>query len=322
MSIKYFIGPMSKNVVDSIIKFQKETENKVGLIPSRRQVDYEGGYSNNWTTKALSKYANEMVIMRDHGGPSQGQVEDDGYESLKYDCLHFDYIHIDPWKKYPSFSEGSKWTLEMIRFCLSRNPKIKFEVGTEESIRKFEPEELGKLLKFLKSNLSKEEFLQIKYLVIQSGTSLLSNKNTGNFDLIRLLKMLEIAKINNLKAKEHNGDYIPEELIKIKMSQGLDSINIAPEFGLIETQTYLTQIKNRDDLFNRYWELCYDSKKWIKWVEKDFDPIKQKESLIKICGHYILSDNDFIEGIKKKIEDIDELIKTNITNKLISLHRN
>ena len=35
---------MSKNVVDSIIEFGGE----LGFIPSRRQVDYNGGYVNNW----------------------------------------------------------------------------------------------------------------------------------------------------------------------------------------------------------------------------------------------------------------------------------
>ena len=50
-NIKFYIGPMSKNVVDSIIEFTEETGNKIGLIPSRRQVEYNGGYVNNWTTK-------------------------------------------------------------------------------------------------------------------------------------------------------------------------------------------------------------------------------------------------------------------------------
>ena len=311
---------MSKNVVDSIIEFQNFSSKKVGIIPSRRQIDYLGGYSNNWTTEQISNYSSDLIIMRDHGGPGQGAEEDDGYLSLEHDCKHFNYIHIDPWKKYSSFDEGSKWTLEMIKFCLSKNPKIKFEVGTEEAIRKFEPKDLEKLLNFLKSNLTKNEFLQIKYLVIQSGTSLSSNQNTGNFDLKRLNKMVNVAKKNNLKSKEHNGDYIPEKLIKLKMSKGLDSINIAPEFGLIETQTYLNKINNQKELFERYWEICYQSKKWVKWVSEDFDPIKQKENLIKICGHYVLSSNDFNNDIKSKFEGIDQLIKTNIINKLISLH--
>ena len=37
---------MSKNVVDAIIEFG----GGFGFIPSRRQVDYNGGYVNNWTT--------------------------------------------------------------------------------------------------------------------------------------------------------------------------------------------------------------------------------------------------------------------------------
>ena len=321
MDIKFFIGPMSKNVVDSIIEFQNLSSKKVGIIPSRRQVDFLGGYSNNWTTEELAKYSTDLIIMRDHGGPGQGAEEDDGYLSLEHDCKYFDYIHIDPWKKYSSFTEGSKWTLEMIRFCLSKNSEIKFEVGTEEAIRKFEPKELEKLLIFLKSNLSKDEFLQIKYLVIQSGTSLSSNQNTGNFDLKRLNEMVNVARKNNLKSKEHNGDYISERLIQLKMINGLNSINIAPEFGLIETQTYLNKIKDRKELFERYWEICYDSNKWVKGVDKNFDPIKQKESLIKICGHYVLSNNEFTNDIKNEFEGIDRLIKTNITNKLISLHK-
>ena len=48
---KFYIGPMSKNVVDSIIEFTGETNNKIGFVPSRRQVEYNGGYVNNSTTE-------------------------------------------------------------------------------------------------------------------------------------------------------------------------------------------------------------------------------------------------------------------------------
>jgi len=83
VKIKYFIGPMSKLVVDSIIEFSKKTGNTIGLIPSRRQVEYNGGYVNNWTTEAFKKYTNDFFVTRDHGGPGQGLKMDDGYESLR-----------------------------------------------------------------------------------------------------------------------------------------------------------------------------------------------------------------------------------------------
>ena len=67
---KFYIGPMSKNVVDSILEFTEETGNKIGFIPSRRQVEHNGGYVNNWTTQEFAKYVNgRAIIERDHGGP-------------------------------------------------------------------------------------------------------------------------------------------------------------------------------------------------------------------------------------------------------------
>jgi hypothetical protein len=51
--------------------------------------------------------------------------------------------------------------------------------------------------------------------------------------------MIIYVKSHNLISKEHNGDYISVSVIKEKFNLGLDSINIAPEFGLIETLTYL-----------------------------------------------------------------------------------
>ena len=73
MKPKYYIGPMSKNVVDSIIEFCNETNHKVGLIPSRRQIEWDGGYVNTWTTEQFSEYTKmKLVLKRDHAGPGQG----------------------------------------------------------------------------------------------------------------------------------------------------------------------------------------------------------------------------------------------------------
>ena len=46
---------MSKNVVDAVIEFNSPS---IGFIPSRRQIDFIGGYVNNWTTKEFSNYVN------------------------------------------------------------------------------------------------------------------------------------------------------------------------------------------------------------------------------------------------------------------------
>ena len=308
---KYYIGPMSQNIVDSIIEFCNETNNKIGLIPSRRQVEWDGGYVNNWTTEIFSKYTDKLILKRDHSGPGQGYTDDDGFKSLEYDCKYLNMIHIDPWKKYPTYEEGLTWTLKMIKFCYNKNPNIEFEVGTEESIRLFSPTDIDILLTDLKLNLTNKEFNQIKYAVIQSGTSLKETTNTGEYDKYRLTSMIQVVKNHNLLSKEHNGDYIPTNLIKEKMKLGLDAINIAPEFGLIETLSYIKEGINID----KFWKICYDSKRWEKWVSSKFDPFTQKEELIKICGHYILSNPEF----QKIKPNIDNLIKSNIKKKLNEL---
>jgi len=319
MDIKYFIGPMSKNIVDAIVEFCANTDNIIGLIPSRRQVEWDGGYVNNWTTEEFSKYVTTLPLQRDHGGPGQGNNDDDGFESLVYDAKHLQLIHIDPWKKYPEYVDGLEQTIQMIKFAYSINPQLIFEVGTEEAIRPFEAKELDQLVLDLWAALSKEIYEHIKYLVIQSGTSLKGTNQTGNYDAERLKEMVAVAKKYNLISKEHNGDYIPVEIIKEKFNLGLDCINIAPEFGLIETQTYLDEIKN-SSLLDRFWQICYDSKKWVKWVNPGFDPYYNKEQLVKISGHYVLSYPEFILNIKSQFPGIDEKVKANVTKKLNQLY--
>ena len=306
---KFYIGPMSKNVVDAVIEFTEETNNKIGFIPSRRQVEYNGGYVNNWTTEEFSDYVDGRVLIeRDHGGAGQGYKDDDGYKSFRYDCENFDIIHIDPWKAYPNFDDGLKETLATINYIHNMNPNTLFEVGTEEAIRKFTPDELDKLLE----ELSHFEFFDnIKYAVVQSGVGLDLGKrvNTGNFDLNRLKDFIRVCKRWGKLSKEHNGDYLTNEDVKIRFDAGLDSLNIAPEFGQLETLCYL---EHMGDGIEDYYKICYDSKRWEKWVDDDFVPEDNKEELIKICGHYVLSDKKFLE-IKP---NIDIIIKSKIKNKL------
>ena len=321
--MKFFIGPMSLNVIDSIIEFCNENKTEIGLIPSRRQIDIPNGYVNNWSTQDLFvyvKYKTKLVkLIRDHAGPNQGQINDDGYVSLQEDCKYMDCIHIDPWKLYPIYNDGLNETIKMINFCYDLNPNIIFEIGTEESIRKFTPNELENLIIDLKQKLNFNIFNQIKYIVIQSGTSLKGTKQTGFYDTNRLSKMLDIANKYNLISKEHNGDYINIDIINQKFNLGLQSINIAPEFGLIETETYLSEI-NDDKIFDLFWLICYNSKKWTKWVDSGFDPIKNKKQLIRICGHYILSNETFLSEIKTLFPNIDNKIKLNIKKKLNTLY--
>jgi len=315
---KVFIGPMTKNVVDSVLNYSK---GEFGLIASRRQVEYNGGYVNNWTTKQFSNYiGNKLIKVRDHGGPKQGNIDDDGLTSFDFDCDFFDIIHIDPWKFTQDLQLAATLTAFYIKRCLNAvNSDLFFEVATEQSIRKFESVELDLFLLDLQSKLTEKEFSKILYCVIQSGTSLKGNNNTGAYNKERLVRMVNVCKKYGKLSKEHNGDYLPVNLIKEKMDFGLDAINIAPEFGLIETNAILDEIGNNEYLFDCFYNMCFNSYKWTKWVDSSFQPDIKRMELIRICGHYVLSLPEFITMKQVLPADIDIKIKAKIDAKLREL---
>lgn len=323
-TMEFYIGPMSKNVVDSVINFAEKNNKTITLIPSRRQIEYNGGYVNNWTTKDFVEYVrsktSKILIERDHGGPGQGLNDDDGYESFSHDVKYLDIIHIDPWKKYAKFEDGFKWTSDIIQYCYNLNPNIEYEIGTEEGIRKFEVNELETLVVKLKETLPSNIYNKIKFLVIQCGTKLNEKNNIGSFNKELLKEMIDLANKYNLIAKEHNGDWVTDDTIFDKKQCGLKCINIAPEFGEIETQIILEHIKNNEEYFNKFFTVCLNSNKWVKWVSNDFNPHLNKEKLILICGHYVLSEPEIIK-IKYTIPNVDNIIQETIYNKLEKLYK-
>ena len=323
-SVKYCIGPMSKNVVDSIIDYVNNKNIKMILIPSRRQIEFNGGYVNDWTTKDFCSYVRSktknIYIERDHGGPGQGSTMDDGLESFKEDAKYLDIIHIDPWKKYQDYEEGLKYTLNLINYCYNLNNDLYFEVATEEAIRPFSVENLRQLMKDLKEGLDEKIYNRIVYLVIQSRTALKEGVNTGVYNNEKLKNMMKLNKEFNILTKEHNGDWISDYEIKDKFDNGLSALNIAPEFGMIETKVILEEIEKLDEsnskeYFEKFFEICHNSKKWVKWVKDDFDPFQNKKKLIEICGHYVFTHPSLIE-IKEKIPNIDNRINESIRNRL------
>lgn len=318
-----YIGPMSANIAFALrhiaIWFP------VGTCASRRQIEYDGGYVNNWTTEEFAKYMREVgkvTLVRDHAGPGQGAEKDDGFESLAEDIKHMDIIHIDPWKEAANFESGLRMTEDYIDFCYRLNPNILFEVGTEQAIFEMTPEQLEALLGHLKSRLPGPAFKNIVFAVIQSGTALKGNTNIGEYDPDKLVKMVKsVKKYPKILTKEHNGDYLPRDLIKEKMKLGLNAINIAPEFGKLETDCILNRIevKNRPDIFDKFFEICLESCKWKKWVDKDYNPFNDKEGLIKICGHYVFSNPKFIELKRKLGPELDEDIQIVVRSRIMEL---
>jgi hypothetical protein len=302
---------MSKQIVDSVIELQSD---RFGLLPTRRQIDYDGGYVNGWDTTTFYEYVrskSDIVLERDHSGPNQGKSDDDGYISYKHDTNYFDIIHIDPWKITGNDKKiGVTQTVNSMTNLYHINPNLKYEILTEETIIRIEDFELNSILTFLNDNLKEEIFSNIEFVVIQSGVELdlVNMKNSGHFNLERLKSMVDICKRFDKKTKEHNGDYLTNEELEIRFDNGVDSLNIGPEIAQIQTLTYLEHMNETQ--INEFYQICFDSKQWEKWVKNDFD-INDKHKLIQVCGHYCY---DLYE-----LPNIDSIIKEKIQNKLNSL---
>ena len=189
---RLYVGPMSKNIVDCVCLLDSAP---VGMIPSRRQVGTTSGYVNNWNTKSFASYVrsknSRVVLQRDHGGPLQGNIVDDGLESLLNDVhCGLDLIHIDPWKAYPNLDDGINDTIRLIHACHQSNPNSKYEISTEQAIREFSTSELREIFSRVQDGVG-NIFENVVYGVVQGGTSIRGNKNTGVFNETKFIEMIK-----------------------------------------------------------------------------------------------------------------------------------
>ncbi len=320
-TMQFYLGPMSLNVIQAALAFHKAHTHLPTLtfIPSRRQVDYRGGYvGNRLTMEDLRALVGpDVIIERDHGGPNQGTEPDNGWESLANDAEVADILHLDPWKERPDYEGALTWTQVAIEAALEWNPRLRFEVGTEEAIRPIQTEELRQFLTDLQARLTPTQFAAIQFVVVQCGTALKEGHNTGAFDEARLKDMLDTVHSFGKTAKEHNGDWISAETVAAKAALGLRHINIAPELGAIESVALHNLMSPEDK--EAFWELCWKSRKWEKWVTADFDPAANKPQLVEICGHYVFSDPAFA-ALKARYPAADQVAQEAIQARLNELY--
>jgi hypothetical protein len=293
---------MSKNIVDAVLQLNRTD---IGLLPSRRQVDFDGGYVG-WNTETFSKYVDKKVVLeRDHGGEGQGRLYDDGKDSYRSDALHMDIVHVDPWKTCLTREEGLKKTLKEVMFVHNLNPKLRFEVGTEQALFTLSSSDLRWFLTELRTNLPDYVFEKIEYVVIQSGVHLdvVNEKNVGRFNLQKLIHEVSLCKDFGKKSKEHNGDFLNSAQRKIRFENGLSAINIGPELSIFENSLYIQHLsKNELDEYNK---ICYDSGVWKKWITNP-EHENIPNIFMKVCGHYnyykmILPEIGVVELLKEKI---------------------
>jgi len=357
------VGPMSLNCTDAAIDLANQYEIPMMLIASRRQIDSEefgGGYVNNWTTEKFSDYVidrdkkGKILLARDHGGPWQNEQEKSQKLSLrramdsaklsyradidaKFQIIHID-ASVDIFSK-PTVDEIIDRIFELYEYCWNyaqqQGQDIIFEIGTEEQTGSTNTqEELDYLLNKIFAFCNENRLPKPTFVVVQTGTRVMETRNIGSFDSpirvakeipaeIQVPKMVEICKKHGILLKQHNTDYLSDEILKWHPRLGIHSANVAPEFGVAETDALIRilEMNNLQKYAEDFLQLAYDSKKWEKWMLPNSNATDRDRSIIS--GHYIfatekvsiLKERAAVELKKKGIEleyELKNRVKTGI----------
>ena len=119
--------------------------------------------------------------------------------------------------------------------------------------------------------------------------------------------------------KEHNADYLTNDSLKWHPKIGIHAANVAPEFGVTETESIIEILDktNLKTLKEKFLKASYESYKWKKWMLPNTKASDYQKSIIS--GHYIFSTPSFLSlkdeinfNLKKKGIKFDFYLKENI----------
>ncbi|TCS81020.1 class II D-tagatose-bisphosphate aldolase non-catalytic subunit [Pectinatus cerevisiiphilus] len=343
------IGPMSINLIKASMILAKEKDFPLMFIASRNQVDADelgGGYVCNWNQErfadAIKKVAKEInydglyFLCRDHGGPWQRDNERNahlpekeamalGKKSYLIDLISkFNLLHIDPTKdpytigKVINMDVNINRTVELIEYAEKERivrglPAISYEVGTEETNGGLtSSENYEKFIKKLIARLDEKKLPHPAFIVGNTGTLTRLTKNVGHVDSASCKELSAIAKKYGVGLKEHNGDYLDDAVLLEHPALGVTAMNVAPEFGTVETQAYLklTEVEKRlaaqrilkkpSKLGQVLRQEAVKSGRWKKWMVNGKDTLSPEEIfrdkkltllITEISGHYTFNND-------------------------------
>jgi hypothetical protein len=294
---KLGIGPMSPQIVEAVFSYSQEKGEPLMLIASKNQIDHDGGYCGNWNTLQYGEYIGKMkqkyqqakvFVCRDHCGPGFKNDElEDVYKTIDADLENgFDLIHVDFCHFKGSYEQILEESKKAITYILKRKPQILLEVGTDENTGAF----LNNLKKIENEMNFFSSFASLHFFVCQTGSLVKEVEQVGGFNKKFLGQVRKLADKYQVGLKEHNCDYIEES--EIKKRKGLvDAVNVAPQFGVIQTSITLQKAYTYGIDPSEFLTTAYQSGKWKKWLHKS--NLDNKFLCSLVAGHYVFSSNAY-----------------------------
>lgn len=347
------IGPMSPNLLQASFELARDEDFPLMFIASRNQVDKDelgGGYVNGWNQERFAKdikveadkanFKGLYYLCRDHGGPWQRDEERNAHlpveeamklakESYLADIeAGFDLLMIDPTKdpfqmgKVVDLNKVIDWTVELLEYCETerkkRNlPEIGYEVGTEETNGGLTTtDRYETFIKRLQVELEKRGLPMPTFIVGQTGTLTRLTDQVGHWNYANAIELSTMAKKYGVGLKEHNADYMNDEMLLLHNPSHITAANVAPQYGTEETRAYLKLVKveqrlAKEGLVDKPSNLhavlldkAIKTERWRKWMEGDEVNLKVEDILkneklsaeiLDISGHYAFN-NDAVKS--------------------------
>ena len=178
------------------------------------------------------------------------------------------------------------------------NKRVWYEVGIDKH-----SDECTNLIDFVEF-LSHRFHPDIKFVGGNTGLCVHGRNNANNFNPSVGKRLVELCQERGLYYRQHNADYLvgdgwyKSHLSDIRSAE-IPSVNIAPEYGVEETNKLLRTLskyefkKEREELRR----IFYKSKKWKKWASR----WTNNDELAIMAGHYMFEDQR-VKEIKAKVE--------------------
>jgi len=315
---------MSKEIIEILAKYTKENNYPLMIIASRNQVDYITGYvcTTAELAEQVKQYENpNLLLCRDHCGPYFSDLDKNlSIEDAIERCMKtiaadiaagFDLIHIDVSRIKNNQLHHAK---QLIEYALNLNPNIKLEFGSEDNTGIDITSSLARIdvqLGFLNPYKN-----NVVFFVTQTG-SLTKDGQAGTFDIERNRAIGEQIRAAGFMFKEHNADYFTADDIQKRIEAGIDSLNIAPQLGVMQT-TLLKEFASAE-LWATFSDLVYNQNYWQRWVPEG---VTDKDVAVNVSGHYLFSSqtykdiiasidyDKFKSKLEQRIKELLDLYKT------------
>lgn len=356
------VGPVSELTVRATLELAREKGFPPVFIASRNQVDgaqFGGGYlmggmdqqgfvSMILTYSDRAGYDGPIYVCRDHGGPWQRNAElDDRYpveqamrlarDSFAADLdAGFNYLHVDPTKcPHPyTLEDLCRWTVELVGHCevhrrrIGQGP-VDYEIGAEDiQGGETSPEAFERFLERATRALEAAGLPRPTCIVGQTGTLTRVDRNVGRFRLDAARRLAGVAAVYGVGFKEHNGDYLSAATCRVHPEIGIAGMNVAPEFGLVETDALLELDALEQKLVREGWlsqdeasglaglleALSFAQAPWKKWMTDEVRrlPREQVEGdgtlrrlIARVCGHYLYHEPRILKARRRLLDNVD-----------------